>query len=65
MKKSVTLFSFLLLTAILVAQAPLKLTYQAVVRNSSNVLVMSTNIGMRISILQGSGSGTAVYVETR
>lgn len=65
MKKSVTLFSFLLLTAILVAQAPLKLTYQAVVRNSSNVLVMSTNIGMRISILQGSGSGTAVYVETQ
>jgi hypothetical protein len=40
------------------------MSYQAVIRNSSDVLVDNTQIGMRISILQGSESGTEVYVET-
>lgn len=48
-----------------IAQVPLKLSYQAVVRNSSNQLVLSQPVGMRISILQGSANGTAVYVETQ
>ena len=39
------------------------MSYQAVIRNSSNTLVVSKNIGMQISILQGSVTGTAVYVE--
>src|SRR5512145_1061421 len=47
------------------AQAPQKMSYQAVIRNSSNALVTSGIIGMRISILQGSASGPAVYTETR
>src|ERR1017187_6415840 len=47
------------------AQAPQGMTYQAVVRNGSNTLITSTTVGMRISILQGSGTGTAVYVETQ
>ena len=47
------------------AQAPNKLSYQAVIRNSSNALVSSQPIGMRISILQGSASGASVYVETQ
>jgi uncharacterized protein (TIGR02145 family) len=46
------------------AQAPQKMSYQAVIRNSSNALVTSTAVGMQISILQGSSSGSAVYVET-
>lgn len=46
------------------AQAPQKMSYQAVVRNSSGDLVTNHAIGMRISILQGSATGTAVYVET-
>ena len=65
MKKFYTLLCTVLFTVALVAQAPQKISYQAVIRNSSNVLVASTAIGMRISILQGSGSGTAVYVETQ
>ena len=65
MKKFYTLLCTVLFTVALVAQAPQKISYQAVIRNSSNVLVTSTAIGMRISILQGSGSGTAVYVETQ
>ena len=48
-----------------IAQAPEKMSYQAVVRNTTNVLVTSQSIGMRISVLQGSVAGTAVYVETQ
>lgn len=55
----------LLLTASVFAQAPQKMSYQAVIRNSSNALVTSTTVGMRISVLQGSSTGTAVYVETQ
>jgi hypothetical protein len=47
------------------AQAPQKMSYQAVTRNSTNQLVVSTNVGMQISILQGSPTGTPVYVETQ
>lgn len=45
------------------AQAPQKMTFQAVVRNASDALISNSNVGMRISILQGSASGTAVYIE--
>jgi hypothetical protein len=41
------------------------MSYQAVIRNASNALVTSTPVGMRISVLQGSPTGTAVYVETQ
>jgi hypothetical protein len=44
-------------------QSPERLSYQAVIRNSSNVLVTNQAVGMRISILQGSVSGASVYVE--
>ena len=35
------------------------------VRNSANALVASSQVGMRLSILQGSPTGTPVYVETQ
>jgi len=47
------------------AQAPQKISYQAVVRNSSNNLIVNAKVGMRLTILQGSISGSAVYVETQ
>jgi hypothetical protein len=47
------------------AQSPNRMSYQAVVRDSSNVLVTNHAVGMQISILQGSASGSAVYVETQ
>ena len=64
-KKIYSLVAGLLLTASVWAQAPQKMSYQAVIRNSSNALITSTLVGMQISILQGSSSGTAVYVETQ
>jgi uncharacterized protein (TIGR02145 family) len=63
MRLIVTLFLLSLVHTQLIAQAPQRISYQAVVRNSSNGLVSSTQVGMRISILQGSASGTAVYAE--
>lgn len=47
------------------AQAPNKMSYQAVIRNNANDLVTNSQIGMQVSILQGSANGTAVYVETQ
>ena len=41
------------------------MSYQAVIRNSSNALLTSTLVGMQISVLQGSSTGTSVYVETQ
>lgn len=62
---TVLIFSFQLLTFNSFAQAPQKMSYQAVIRNSGDALVTSTVIGMQISILQGSSTGTPVYVETQ
>ncbi len=38
--------------------------YQAVVRNASGAVLQNQTIGMRISILEGSVTGTSVYTET-
>lgn len=46
------------------AQVPQKISYQSVIRNSSGELVKSATVGIRISILQGSVSGTVTYLET-
>lgn len=46
------------------AQAPQKMSYQAVIRDADNTLVTNTLVGIRISILQTTSTGTAVFVET-
>ena len=65
MKKLFTIFAAVFLTASVFAQSPEKMSYQAVIRDASDNLVTSQAVGMQISILQGSASGTAVYVETQ
>ncbi len=65
MKKLFTLFVIIPLTISVFAQSPQKMSYQAVVRNTSGVLQANQAVGMKISILQGSATGTAVYVETQ
>ena len=51
-------------TMSIMAQSPEMFSYQAVVRDGSGNLVTNSNVGMQVSILQGSASGTEVYVET-
>lgn len=65
MKKIITLLALTLFVTTISAQAPQKMSYQAVIRNAGNVLVTNANIRMRISVLQGTATGTAVYVETQ
>ena len=64
MKKLLTLFFMLALVLSVFAQAPQKFTYQAVVRDNSNNLLRNTDVTVTVSLLQGSESGSAVYVET-
>ena len=63
MKKVFSILAAVLLTASVFAQSPEKMSYQAVIRNNNNNLVVNSNVGMQISILQYSTSGTPVYIE--
>jgi hypothetical protein len=65
MKKLFALIVIVALTISIFAQPPQKMSYQAVIRNSSGQLVTNHTVGMRISILQGSATGTPVYIETQ
>ncbi|MBO7629675.1 MAG: fibrobacter succinogenes major paralogous domain-containing protein, partial [Bacteroidales bacterium] len=65
MRRIFTTLFLCLAVSIVFAQAPEKFTYQAVVRNANNTLVANSQVGVRVSILQGSTSGSAVYVETQ
>ena len=65
MKRIVTLLTALVLTATAIAQTPNSMSYQAVVRDANNALVSNQAVGVQISILQGSATGIAVYVETQ
>ncbi len=47
------------------AQSPEKMSYQAVIRGADDNLLTDTQVGIQISILQGSANGTAVYIETQ
>ena len=62
--KKLTLFLILLQSVLTIAQAPQKMSYQAVIRNSGGALVVNQAVGIKISVLQGSTSGTAVFAET-
>ncbi|MDN5205355.1 hypothetical protein QQ008_28480 [Fulvivirgaceae bacterium BMA10] len=64
MKKLYFILAGLLITIASQAQAPEKMSYQAVVRNADNELVTDQVVGLQISILQASVDGTAVYTET-
>ena len=65
MRKILILFiATALLTTTANSQAPAKMSYQSVVRNSTGALVTNSNVGVRISILQGTVNGLAAYVET-
>ncbi len=46
------------------SQVPDLMSYQAVIRNVSNNLVVNKTVGVRISILKGGINGSPVYVET-
>jgi hypothetical protein len=65
MKKNLLTLIFLSMGVFYVlGQSPLGFNYQAVIRNSSGEIVPSHTVGIKISILQGSVTGEAVYSES-
>uniref|UniRef100_UPI0040479F32 hypothetical protein n=2 Tax=Algoriphagus sp. TaxID=1872435 RepID=UPI0040479F32 len=62
MKKLIFSFLFLLASTAVWAQVPQQISYQSVIRDGNNVVVASSPVGIKISLLKGTGS--AVYVET-
>jgi hypothetical protein len=64
MKRIYTFIVAFLLSAASFSQAPEKMSYQAVVRDAAGALVSDQAVGMQISILQSTATGSAVYVET-
>ncbi|MFI0427714.1 MAG: hypothetical protein ACH34V_12250, partial [Flavobacterium sp.] len=65
MRKLYILTMLLLMSVATFAQSQDYMSYQAVIRNASNNLIANQPVGMKISILQGSAIGTAVYEETQ
>lgn len=46
------------------AQVPQKMSYQCIIRNPSGGLMTNQSVGVKISILQGTTTGSIVYQET-
>ncbi|MBN1159272.1 MAG: hypothetical protein JXA61_07810 [Bacteroidales bacterium] len=64
MRRILLLIACLAFAAVIAAQAPESFKYQAVVRNAAGSILADQNVNFRISILQGSASGTVSYSET-
>ena len=64
MKKLIFSFLFLLASTALWAQVPQQISYQSVIRDGNNKVIAASTVGIKISLLQGSATGAAVYVET-
>ena len=54
----------MLLAGNIIGQTPQAIKYQTVIRDNSGDVVSNQNISIRLSILQGSETGPAVYIET-
>lgn len=64
MKSFLSTCIFLLLLTVTLAQPPEKMSYQAVIRDAGGALLVNQTVGMQISVLFGSPTGSAVFVET-
>jgi hypothetical protein len=63
--KNVILLLFAAITVTSYAQPPARFSYQGVVRNATGAPVTNRAVTLRLSILNGSASGPAVYTETQ
>jgi hypothetical protein len=65
LKKLFTLAASAIFTLTIFSQVPQKMSYQAVVRDADNKLVINQVVGMKISIIEGKETGEVVFVETQ
>jgi len=64
MKKIITaIFLFTIGSQVLLGQVPNNFNYQGVLRNASGELIKNSSITLQISLLEGSSTATASYVE--
>ncbi len=64
MKESILFIAIIAISIIITkAQSPEKISYQAVIRNSDNELMINNSVGIQISILETMEDGTPVYTE--
>jgi hypothetical protein len=65
MKKEIYYFIVMFfLSSIAFSQAPDKMNYQAIVRDAAGNILANQQVGLKISILKGTISGTVVFEET-
>ena len=64
MRKFSPLVVFLMCSYVVFAQTPEKVSYQAVIRDANNTLLIDKPVGVQISILKNSETGSEVYMET-
>jgi uncharacterized protein (TIGR02145 family) len=63
MRKFLISFSAVIISVSLWAQAPQKMSYQAVFRGANNTLLIEKLVSIKISVLQGSENGLPIYSE--
>ncbi len=62
--KSWVFLMFILFSINSYSQSPEKFTYQSIVRNADGLVLKSSDIGIRISVLKNSNNGVSVYTES-
>mgnify|MGYP000515968884 CR=1 FL=1 len=65
MKKLIAILANLLIILSVFAQAPEKMSYQAVARDLSGLPLMSTSVNLQFDILEGSATGPVTYSESQ
>lgn len=63
MQKLLIFISVFMINAVIFGQVPEKMSYQAIIRNTSDNVVSNQPVKMKISILKGNVSGASVYIE--
>lgn len=64
MKKLISISLFIIACTYLFAQVPQALNYQAVARTAAGAPIANGNVGVKLSVLNGSPTGTVEYAET-
>lgn len=64
MKLTLSILLFVTVTLNVFAQAPEKMSYQAIIRSQTNSLVKNSNISLKVIVRQGAATGTTTYEET-
>lgn len=65
MKKILLMLTGVFVTLLSMAQSPNLMNYQGVARNAAGNVIPNQPVGLKLSILAGSPTGTPVYTETR